>query len=62
MTPAALLHYVASTMLYQAKPGDQPAIMALLEARLIQPIQQGKLIGYAVTRAGYERQMFHRQR
>lgn len=62
MTPATILHHVASTMFYQPLPEEMRMINLLVDEGLIQPVQQGKLTGYALTKAGYERQQFHQQR
>ena len=62
MNPSTLLHHVASTMFYQPLPDELRMINLLVDEGLIQPIQQGKLTGYALTKAGYERQLVHRQR
>lgn len=62
MTPATLLHHVGSTMIYHPLPEELRMINLLVDEGLIRPVQSGKLIGYAVTKAGYERQMFHQQR
>lgn len=40
---------------------DASALAALLIDGLIQPTQQGKLHGYALTAAGYQRWLGHHQ-
>jgi hypothetical protein len=62
MTPAALFQAIASAMFYQPAPEDEPTAMELWEKRLIQPIKQGKLTGYALAPAGYRRWLGHQQR
>lgn len=61
MTPATLLYYVASTMFYQPLPEETRMINLLVDEGLIQPIKQGKLVGYALTKTGYQRWLGHRQ-
>lgn len=57
MTPSqsAVFSAIAGSLFWQPKAGDEPAIGDLLSLRLIQPVQQGKLSGYALTPAGYVR-------
>lgn len=59
MTPRAssILSEIAGSLFWQPKAGDEPAIGCLLAERLIQPIRQDKLSGYALTPAGYVRWM-----
>lgn len=62
-TPGELFQCVAETTFYQPKSDDDDALCILLGQRLIQPVQQGKLRGYALTLAGYEKMLGpHRQR
>ncbi len=53
--PSAIFSAIAGSLFWQPKSGDEPAIEFLLSAGLIQPIHQGKLVGYALTPAGYVR-------
>ena len=65
MTPQqhTLFIEIAGSRFWQAKPAHDADVGALLAARWIQPITQGKLTGYAVTLAGYVRYLGpHRQR
>jgi len=47
---SAVFSAIAGSLFWQPKAGDDPAIGYLLAAGLIQPIRQGKLSGYALTR------------
>lgn len=65
MTPTqqALFIEIAGSRFWQSKPAHDADVGALLAARLIQPVTQGKLAGYAMTPAGYVRYLGpHRQR
>lgn len=52
-TPGNLFQRIAETTFYQPRPEDDAALYILISQQLIQPIQQGKLRGYALTLTGY---------
>ena len=52
---SAVFSAIAGSLFWQPKPADEPAVVFLLSAGVIQPIRQGKLNGYALTPAGYVR-------
>ena len=62
-SPAArgLLQTIGGSMFYQPRDEDLSAVQTILNDRLIQPIKQGKLTGYALTAAGYQRWLGHHQ-
>ena len=52
---SAVLSAIAGSLFWQPKPANEPAVVFLLSAGVIQPIRQGKLNGYALTPYGYVR-------
>lgn len=62
MNPSTLLHHIGGMHFYQPVDSEIPVVQKLLSDSLIQPVQQGKLMGYALTPAGYRRWIGHTQR
>jgi hypothetical protein len=60
MTAAQLFQTIAGTTFYYPKPDEDNLIKELRDKKLIQPVQQGKLYGFALAPAGYAIWIGHR--